>query len=88
MPKMTGNRYFAEAVQAHGITHVFVNWQEIQRYREPGSYGYTDFVRPNVFDELVRSGLLRPVQAFGELAPRGEDRQTPASQLFVVTVGG
>jgi acetolactate synthase-1/2/3 large subunit len=23
MPKMTGNRYFAEAVQAHGITHVF-----------------------------------------------------------------
>src|SRR5213594_1415934 len=23
MPRMTGNRYFAEAVQAHGITHVF-----------------------------------------------------------------
>jgi acetolactate synthase I/II/III large subunit len=23
MPKMTGNRYFAEAVQAHGISHVF-----------------------------------------------------------------
>jgi acetolactate synthase I/II/III large subunit len=23
MPKMTGNRYFAEAVQAHGTTHVF-----------------------------------------------------------------
>ena len=23
MPRMTGNRYFAEAVRAHGITHVF-----------------------------------------------------------------
>ena len=23
MPRMTGNRYFAEAVQAHGTTHVF-----------------------------------------------------------------
>ena len=23
MPRMTGNRYFAEAVHAHGITHVF-----------------------------------------------------------------
>src|SRR6266436_294038 len=23
MPRMTGNRYFSEAVHAHGITHVF-----------------------------------------------------------------
>src|SRR4029077_15363394 len=32
-----------------GITHVYVNWLEILRYRAPGSYGYTDFVTPERF---------------------------------------
>lgn len=36
-----------------GITHVFVDWDEIQRYRS--TYGFTEFVTPNlVRDELVR----------------------------------
>jgi hypothetical protein len=30
--------------RAEGITHVFVNWLEILRYREPASYTYTDFI--------------------------------------------
>lgn len=44
-----------------GITHVFVNWQEILRYRT--TYGYTEFVSPRKFAELESLGLLdRPWQ--------------------------
>jgi hypothetical protein len=35
-----------------GITHVYVNWNWILRYRSPGNYGYTDFVTPERFAEL------------------------------------
>jgi hypothetical protein len=43
-----------------GITHIDVNWAEIQRYRAPGSYGYTSFVQPELFAELQRLRLLGP----------------------------
>jgi hypothetical protein len=55
----------AEEIRAtfkqHGITHVFVNWLEILRYREPGSYGYTDFAAPASFRELLDRGVLERV---------------------------
>jgi hypothetical protein len=44
-----------------GITHVFVNWAEILRYRAPGSYGYTDFALPGTFHRLVGMELLQPI---------------------------
>lgn len=44
-----------------GITHVFVNWAEILRYRAPGSYGYTDFAVPSTFHQLVGMELLQPI---------------------------
>lgn len=44
--------------QRLGITHVDVNWAEIQRYRAPGSYGFAEFVQPERFAELQRLGLL------------------------------
>lgn len=40
-----------------GITHVFVNWGEIFRYRESG-YGYSDFVTAKRFEQLQRAGIL------------------------------
>ena len=43
-----------------GITHIDVNWAEIERYRAPGSYGYTAFVHPERFVELQRMGILGP----------------------------
>ena len=46
------------AFQQQGITHIDVNWAEILRYRAPGSYGYTDFVRPDCFVALQRIGVL------------------------------
>ncbi len=47
-------------LQAEGITHIYVNWQEILRYRDKGSYGYTDFVTPARFEELQQRGILGP----------------------------
>lgn len=53
-------------LREHGITHVYVNWQEILRYRRPGSYGYTEYVNPARFTELVDEGILA---APGVLSP-------------------
>jgi hypothetical protein len=52
-----------EALDEHGITHVLLNWSEIDRYRSPGNYGFTDYVtRSLVRDELAaEQGLLRKV---------------------------
>jgi len=38
-------------LHAEGITHVYVDWDWIRRYLEPGNYGYTDFARPARFDQ-------------------------------------
>jgi hypothetical protein len=63
-----------EKLRRHRIAYVYVNWNEIARYRGPGNYGYTDYVTPDlIHDELVKKlGLLRPVEtgwnpAYGEL---------------------
>jgi len=42
-----------------GITHVYVHWGEIVRYR--ATYGFTSFVEPAVFERLVRQGVLAPL---------------------------
>lgn len=46
--------------QRRGITLIDVNWAEILRYKEPGSYGYTDFVHPDRFKQLQQMGLIGP----------------------------
>ncbi|MEZ6128206.1 MAG: hypothetical protein R3C59_05970 [Planctomycetaceae bacterium] len=43
-------------LNANRITHIFVNWSEILRYRE--SYGYTEYVVPERFVDLQRMGIL------------------------------
>ena len=64
----------AEEIRAElrrlGITHVDVCWSEILRYREPGSYGYTNFVIPERFDELQARGILGPPLSLPEWANR------------------
>lgn len=42
------------------ITDVYVDWEEIARFRSPGNYGFPEFVQQEVFDRLVREGVLRP----------------------------
>jgi hypothetical protein len=44
---------------ARQITYVYVNWGEIARYR--ATYGFTDFVQPEVFARLVAEGVLEPL---------------------------
>jgi hypothetical protein len=50
---------------SRGITHVYVDWPEIDRHRKPGGYGFTDFTVPARFDELVAAGVLAPLPATG-----------------------
>jgi 4-amino-4-deoxy-L-arabinose transferase-like glycosyltransferase len=78
----------AQTLIEHGITHIYVNWMEIRRYREPGSYGYTAFVQPEVFRELVQANVLRPVQAFGEIIDTESAVRyaTPGGELFAVNI--
>lgn len=45
-----------EIFEREGITHVAVNWREVLRYRT--TYGYTEYVSPGRFDELVDAGIL------------------------------
>ncbi len=42
------------------VAYVYVNWNEIRRYRAPGNYGFTDAVQPAVLEELVRQKILGP----------------------------
>jgi hypothetical protein len=52
----------ARALHERGITHVYVDWFEIDRYRSPGNYGFTPFVTPKVFAQLVAAGVLEPAE--------------------------
>jgi hypothetical protein len=54
------------ALRERGLTHIYVDWKEIERHREPGGYGFTDFVTRGRFAGWVAAGLLdRPV-AYGD----------------------
>jgi hypothetical protein len=55
-------------LHAEGITHVYVDWEWIRRYREPGNYGFTDFVRPSQFDRLQKDGVLGPPVSLGMMS--------------------
>ncbi|MEN6365802.1 MAG: glycosyltransferase family 39 protein [Thermoguttaceae bacterium] len=52
------------------IGHVFVDWDEIARYRSPGNYGFTEFVRPKVLDRLVAEGVLEPLPSISGRSAR------------------
>lgn len=43
-----------------GITHLFVNWRWIITYREPGNYGFTNFMHPDRIRQLQELGILGP----------------------------
>jgi hypothetical protein len=61
-------------LHAEGVTHVYVNWDWIRRYRDPSNYGYTDFVHPARFDRLVKEGVLRSPVSLGSM---NTDKMTP-----------
>ena len=53
---------FREGLHRRKLTHVYVDWKEIQRHRQPGGYGFTEFVQPWRFAHWVAVGILeRPL---------------------------
>jgi hypothetical protein len=50
----------AQSLHERGITHIYVDWFEIDRYRSPGNYGFTPYITPRVFTALVATGVLDP----------------------------
>ncbi len=58
-------RELGEILRARGITHVYVDWFEIARYRSPMNYGFTPFVTPEFFANLVEAGVLKPPTRLG-----------------------
>lgn len=64
------------ALREKRISHVFIFWYELERYRSPGNYGYSDYVTPELVQrEFVEQGTLREI-------PLGLDPGN--SQLFEV----
>jgi hypothetical protein len=59
--KMRRGDDIRSSLARHGINDVFVDWTWINRYRSPGNYGFSDFITPSLFDELVNEGILRPI---------------------------
>jgi len=43
-----------DELEAHNVSYVYVNWNEIARYRSPGNYGYSDYVT----EDLVRREMV------------------------------
>lgn len=64
----TADETRAELTSRH-IVYVFVNWSEIRRYRSKDNYGFTDFVQPEVFDRLVKQGVLERLSPRSDTAP-------------------
>ena len=56
---------FQVVLHERGITHVYVDWREIRRHRDPAGYGFTDFVTPARFEAWVAAGVLAPPTAAG-----------------------
>jgi hypothetical protein len=52
-------------LEARKLTHVYVDWKEIGRHREPGGYGFTEFVTRDRFAGWVAVGVLSPPRKMG-----------------------
>lgn len=50
------------ALSDAGVSHVFVHWGELKRYREPGNYGFPPYITKELFAELESHGVLEEVQ--------------------------
>ncbi|MBC8357052.1 MAG: hypothetical protein H8E66_34205 [Planctomycetes bacterium] len=50
------------ALREQRISHVFIYWRELARYRSPGNYGYSDYITPDlVRREFIQQGILREI---------------------------
>jgi hypothetical protein len=47
-----------QALADRNISHIYVKWSEVARYRSPGNYGFTKYIEPAVFEALEKAGVL------------------------------
>ena len=59
------SREVGEALRRLRVTHVYVDWFEVDRYRSPGNYGFTPFVTPALFAGLVEAKIFKPPSRLG-----------------------
>ena len=83
-PTATKDEICARLTNA-GVTHVFVNWSEVLRYRE--TYGYTDYVAPHRFRELEDRGVLRPIMINPQYTHVQWDDLNESTQQLIDTWG-
>ncbi len=48
-----------------GVTHVYVDWHEIDRYKSPGNYGFSEHVNKALFESLVNDKILSSPERWG-----------------------
>jgi len=60
------------------VSHIFVNWQEIARYQQPGNYGFTAAITP----ELIHGELEAEQRLIRAVAVPELDRQS--GEIFEV----
>ncbi len=63
-----------------GVTHIYVDWYHIDRFRSPGNYGYTDFTRPAEFERLVKAGVLEKPVTVGTQRELYKVRPAPSKE--------
>ena len=51
------------ALRAAKISHIYIFWRELERYRAPGNYGYSDYVTRDLVERelMAEQQLLRPI---------------------------
>jgi hypothetical protein len=64
--------HLKEELQEKGITHIFVYWGELNRYRSPGNYGFSDFATPELMARLEKSGAIKRISV-PDLEPQQGD---------------
>jgi hypothetical protein len=74
---------FRATLHRRGITHIYVDWTEIQRHRKLGGYGFTDFVQPERFSRWVAAGVLEPPRYLGTDQELYTIRSDPGAPVHV-----
>ena len=72
---------FRRELAAHGVTHVYVNWNEVLRYRT--TYGFTPFVVPARFAALQAAGVLGEPMIVTANTPEEFERRDDAVKALV-----
>ncbi|HEY1067185.1 MAG TPA: hypothetical protein VGE52_13785, partial [Pirellulales bacterium] len=69
-------------LQKLGVTTVYVSWFWIDRYREPGNYGFSPYPTRELFRSLMNAGVFDPPLAPPKGTPRTFDEAYPVRKTF------